>query len=112
VLAACPTAVTTEVGDIDGGPPGGAVGISDSGHHRSPSGTQEMLELKVQYHPPSTLRNVDGGPREASELEIQERSACEARPLGRVVNSCRNLVTNAQRVVRIYFTLTQVGHFC
>jgi hypothetical protein len=62
VLAACPTAVTTEVGDIDGGPPGGAVGISDSGHHRSPSGTQEMLELKVQYHPPSTLRNVDGGP--------------------------------------------------
>jgi hypothetical protein len=29
-----------------------------------------------------------------------------------VVNGCRNLGTNAQRVVRTHFTLTQVGHFC
>jgi hypothetical protein len=26
---------TTEVGDVDGGPPGGAFGIFGSGHHRS-----------------------------------------------------------------------------
>jgi hypothetical protein len=31
---------------------------------------------------------------------------------GRVVNGCRNLGTNGQRVVRTHFTLTQVGHFC
>jgi hypothetical protein len=52
------------------------------------------------------------GPREVPELEIQERSTFQVRPLGRVMNSCRNLGTNAQRVIRTYFTLTQVGHFC
>jgi hypothetical protein len=46
-----------------------------------------------------------------SELEIQERSACGARPLGRAVNGCRNLGINAQKVVRTHFTLTQVEHF-
>jgi hypothetical protein len=35
VLAACLAAATTEVEDVDGGPPRGAVGISGSGHHRS-----------------------------------------------------------------------------
>jgi hypothetical protein len=49
---------------------------------------------------------------EVPGLEIRERSACGARPLGMAVNGCRNLCTNNQRVVRIYFTLTQVGHFC
>jgi hypothetical protein len=53
VLAACPPAAITEVGDINGG----ALGVP--------------------------------------ELEIQERSACEARPSGRTVNGCRNLGTNA-----------------
>jgi hypothetical protein len=77
LLPACPAVATTEVGDVDGGlpramlmvgaatattevedvddgPPGGAAGISDSGHRRSPSGIHEVLELKVQEHPPST----------------------------------------------------------
>jgi hypothetical protein len=34
-LAAGPTAATTNVEDVDGRPPVGAVGISDSGHHWS-----------------------------------------------------------------------------
>jgi hypothetical protein len=50
--------------------------------------------------------------QEVPKLDIWECSAFEARPSGRVVNGCRNLGTNAQRVVRIHFTLTQVGHFC
>jgi hypothetical protein len=33
VLVAGPTAVTTEVGDVDGGPPGGAAGRSGIAHH-------------------------------------------------------------------------------
>jgi hypothetical protein len=34
VLSVCPVAVTTKVEeDVDGGPPGGAIGISGSGHH-------------------------------------------------------------------------------
>jgi hypothetical protein len=56
--------------------------------------------------------DIDGGPPwEVPELEIRERSACGACPSGRAVNACRNLGTNAQRVVRTHFTLTQVGHF-
>jgi hypothetical protein len=51
-------------------------------------------------------------PPEVPELEIRKRSACGARPSGRVVNGCRNLGTNAQRVVRTHFSLTQVGHLC
>jgi hypothetical protein len=35
VLAAGPAATTTDVEDVDGGPLGVAVRISDSGHHRS-----------------------------------------------------------------------------
>jgi hypothetical protein len=33
VLGVGPAAATTEVEDLDGGPTGGAVGISGSGHH-------------------------------------------------------------------------------
>jgi hypothetical protein len=55
VLAACPTAATTEVGDVDGGPPRGAAGISGSGHHRSPSGIQEVPELEIWECPRPTL---------------------------------------------------------
>jgi hypothetical protein len=51
------------------------------------------------------------GPREVPKLEIREHSAYGAHPSGRAMNGCRNLGTNAQRVVRTYFTLTQVGHF-
>jgi hypothetical protein len=36
------------------GPLGGAAGIFDSGHHRSPSRIHEVLELKVRERPPST----------------------------------------------------------
>jgi hypothetical protein len=35
VLSVYPAAATTEVEDVDGGPLGGAGGMSDSGHHRS-----------------------------------------------------------------------------
>jgi hypothetical protein len=35
VLVARPAAATTRVRDVIGGPPGGADGMSDSGHHRS-----------------------------------------------------------------------------
>jgi hypothetical protein len=35
VLAACLTAATIKVEDIDSGPPGGAGGMSGSGHHQS-----------------------------------------------------------------------------
>jgi hypothetical protein len=88
VISAGPSAATIKVEDVDDGPAGGAADRSDSGHHRSPSGIYEVPELKVQ-----------------------ERSACGARSSGRAVNDCRNLGTNAQRVVRTHFTLTQVGYF-
>jgi hypothetical protein len=35
VLAVGPAVATTEVGDVDGGTPGGAGDRSDNGHHRS-----------------------------------------------------------------------------
>jgi hypothetical protein len=66
---------------------------------------------EVQEHPPSMLRNIDGGPLEVSVLKIRERSAYRAHPSGRAVNGCRKLGSNAQRVVRTHFTLTQVGYF-
>jgi hypothetical protein len=115
VLGACSAAITTEVEDIDGGPPGGCW---RQVRQRPPLklktsmvGPREVSELEIRERPPPTLRNVDGGPQEVPELEIRERSACGARPSGRAMNGCRNLGTNAQRVVRTYFTLTQVGHF-
>jgi hypothetical protein len=66
------------------------------------------------------FRVTKGGKRETKEtwwcneevLEIRERSAYGARTSGRAVNGSRNLGTNAQRVVRTHFTLTQLGHFC
>jgi hypothetical protein len=35
MLMTSPTAVATKVEDVDGGSPGGTVGMSGSGHHRS-----------------------------------------------------------------------------
>jgi hypothetical protein len=32
-----------------------------------------MPELEIEERPPSTLRNIDGGPLGMPELEIQER---------------------------------------
>jgi hypothetical protein len=61
--------------------------------------------------PPINVKTSTAGPREVPELKIRELSACGAHPSGRVVNGCRNLGTNAQRVVRTHFTLTHVGHF-
>jgi hypothetical protein len=93
VLSVLPTAATTEVEEVDGGPPGVLAA--------APTAATTEVE------------DVDGGPpKVSSELEIRERSACEARPSGRAVNGCKNLGTNAQRVVRTHFTLPQVGHFC
>jgi hypothetical protein len=48
------------------------------------------------------------GPQVVPELKIWERNASGARLSDRAVNGCRNLGTNAQRVVRTHFTLTQV----
>jgi hypothetical protein len=67
---------------------------------------------KVWQWPPPKLKMSMAGPREVPELEIRERSAFKVHPSGRAMNGCRNLGINAQRVVRIYFTLTQVVHFC
>jgi hypothetical protein len=78
--------------NIDGGPPGGA-------------------RAEGPGAPTINMKTMMAGPWAVPELEIWERSTCVARPLGRAVNGCRNLGTNAQRVVRTYFTLTQVGHF-
>jgi hypothetical protein len=79
--------------DVDGGPPGGA-------------------GAEGPRAPTINVKTSTTGPREVPELEIRERSACGARPSGRAVNACRNLGTNIQRVVRTYFTLTRVRHFC
>jgi hypothetical protein len=78
--------------NIDGGPPGG-VG----------AGGPE--------HPPSTLRNIDGGPLGGARARGPGAQRLWSLPSGRAMNGCRNLGTNAQRVVRTHFTLTQVGHF-
>jgi hypothetical protein len=96
VLAVGLAAATTEVEDIDGGPTWGC-------------------SRQVQQQPPLKLKMSMADPQdvlEVPELMIREHSACGAHPLGKAVNDCRNLGTNAQRVVRTYFTLTQVGHFC
>jgi hypothetical protein len=78
--------------NVDGGPSGGA-GAEGPGV------------------PTTNVKTSTTDPREVTELKIRERSACRARPSGRAVNSCRNLGTNTQRVVRTHFTLPQVGHF-
>jgi hypothetical protein len=74
-------------------------------------------ELKIQEGPPSTLKNINGGPWEVPKLKIRERPPStlinvDVGPPGRTVNGCRNLGTNAQIVVRTYFNLTQIGYFC
>jgi hypothetical protein len=97
------------------------------------TGPREVTELEIRERPPSMLRNtLTSGSQEGAgacisgsghhrpssrihevpELEIRECSAYGARPSDKAVNGCRNLGTNAQRVVRTHFTLTQVGHFC
>jgi hypothetical protein len=93
---------------------------------------QEVAELVIWERPPSMLRNVDGGSlggvgakdpkaptinamkrRQQAPWEVPElasgsraRNAYGACPSDRVVNGCRNLDINAQRVVRTNFTLT------
>jgi hypothetical protein len=116
VLSACSAAATTEVENVDGGPPGGAGGKV---RQRPPPKLKTSITdplggagNKVQQWPPPKLKTSMVGPLGVPELDIRERSAFEARPTGRAVNGCRNLGTNAQKVVRTYFTLTQVGHFC
>jgi hypothetical protein len=70
MLAIDLAAATSNVEDVDGGPPGGA-GDGDPGAQR--------------------LRSL---------------------PLGQGSEWLQKPGTNAQRVVRTYFILTQVGHFC
>jgi hypothetical protein len=100
--------------NVDGGAPGGA-GVEGpeaptTNVKTSTASPWEVPELKDRERP-HQRENVDDGPREVPELEIEEHSDRGACPSGRVVNGCRNLGTNAQRVVRIHFTLTQIGHF-
>jgi hypothetical protein len=76
------------------------------------AGPWEVPELEIRERPPSMLRNVYGGPPGGAEAGDSGAQAFEARPSGRAVNDCRNIGTDAQRVVRTYFTLTKVGYFC
>jgi hypothetical protein len=51
------------------------------------AGLREVPELDIREHPPSTLKNVDGGPQEVSELDVRERPPSTLRdviggPLG------------------------------
>jgi hypothetical protein len=39
-------------------------------------------ELEVWERPPSTLRNIDGGPQEVPELEVWKLETLMAGPLG------------------------------
>jgi hypothetical protein len=138
VLAAGPAAATTEVEDVNGGPPGGcrrqirqwsptklktSMAAPWGCWRQGPAAATTEVE-NIDNGPPggcwqqgpavatTEVEDIDGGPLGVPELDIRERSAFEARPTGRAVNGCRNLGTNAQKVVRTYFTLTQVGHFC
>jgi hypothetical protein len=45
------------------------------------SGPREVPELKIPERPPSTLRNVDGGPQEVPELKIRERPPSTLRKI-------------------------------
>jgi hypothetical protein len=110
------TAATTEVEDVDGGPPGGA---GSKVRQRPPPKLKTSMAVplggaggKVRYRPPPKLKTSMAGSREVQELEIRDHNAFGAHPSGRAVIGCRSLGTNAQRVVRIDFTLTQVGHLC
>jgi hypothetical protein len=78
--------------NIDDGPPGSAGAEGPGARHHQ-------------------CENVDGRPLGGARAEDPRAQRLGARPSGRAVNGCRNLGANAQRVVRIYFTLTQVGHF-
>jgi hypothetical protein len=107
-----PATATTEVEDVDGGPLGVLVGRSDSGHHRSCRRRWRAPWGCWRQGPAATTtkdEDIDGGPQEVRELEIREHSAFGARPSGRVVNGCRNLRINAQRVVRTHFALLRLG---
>jgi hypothetical protein len=112
VLAACPTATTTEVGDVDGGLPGGCYRYLRQQLPPVPIRDLRGTGDEGPGAPTINVKTLTTGLREVPELKIRERSACRARPLGRAVNGCRNLGINAQKVVRTHFTLTQVGHFC
>jgi hypothetical protein len=70
-----------------------------------------VLEARTGNDHPE-VEDVDGGALGVLELEIRECGTFRARPSGRVVNGCRNLGTNVERVVRTHFTLTQFGYFC
>jgi hypothetical protein len=79
------------------------------------AGPREVPELEVRERPLSTLRKVDGGPLggvEAGDLGAPTNNAKKRRQ--HAPERCRRWRsrTNAQRVVRTHFTLSQVGHSC
>jgi hypothetical protein len=85
-------AIGSEVGDVDGGTPGVlAVGPT--------AATTEVED--VDGRPPGGVGAGDPG---AQHLR--------SPPLGQGGEWLQKPGTNAQRVVRTYFTLTQVEHFC
>jgi hypothetical protein len=90
-----PATPTTEVEDVDGGPPGGAGGkvrqLPPPKLKTSMAGPLGGAGSKVPQRPPPKLKTPMAGPLDVSELEIWERSAFRACPSGRAVNGCRIL---------------------
>jgi hypothetical protein len=104
---------TNEVEDANGGTPGGASGKvrqQPTPKLKTPmAASLRGAGGKVRQRSPPELKTSMVGPREVSELEIRKRSAFLARPSSRAMNGYRNVGTNAQTVVRTYFTLTHGG---
>jgi hypothetical protein len=57
-------------------------------------------------------QNVDGGPLRGVGAEVSGEQRLRSPPLEQGGEWLQKPETNAQRVVRTHFTLTQVGHFC
>jgi hypothetical protein len=75
--------------------------------------------MRVKIHkkdikPKHNFMNIIAYPARQNEhvAPPELASAYGARPSGRAMNDCRNLGTNARKVVRTYFTIIQVGRFC
>jgi hypothetical protein len=60
-LAAGLAVATTEVEDVDGGPPGGA-GAGDPRAPTTNAKKRRWRPAEIRERSPSTLRNIDGGP--------------------------------------------------
>jgi hypothetical protein len=77
----------------------------------SMAGPLGVLELEVRQHPPPK-EDVDGGPPGGARAGDPGAQRLQSPPLGQGGEWLQKPRTNTQIVVRTYFTLTQVGHFC